>query len=119
MNITAELTKLDEVLKFMQTNVTGEVSEQWNTVQLTLALLEKEAKRLLLPWGYVRQKSTSLRYHLAVLFGVEDDGGHTQQMHVVWALGDIQALRSEHCFGPALDREARGARHGDDWKTVQ
>jgi hypothetical protein len=104
MDIKAELEKLDNLISRLGVYVTVDAEAEWAALQATLDGLKTEAEQLRLPWGNVSQYAARLRHHLGVLLGQVADDGHPREQHVVWALGDMMAMRSDHAFGPALDR---------------
>jgi hypothetical protein len=102
MDIRAELESLDRLVDRLRVYVMID-AEEWKTAQKTLAALVAEAERLG-QRGRISQYVTRLRHHLGVLIGVVASDGHSHDQHVIWAIGDMQALRSFAAFGPALDR---------------
>jgi hypothetical protein len=107
MDIKAELEKLDSLIaREISTLVPVHVATkaEWAAIGETLAALVAEAQRLGLPWGKVGEYTTRLKHHLGALLGAVADDGHSREQHTVWALGDMQALRSWAAFGPALRR---------------
>ena len=108
MDIVAELEKLDSLISRLSVYVVVDTEVEWTALQSTLDGLEAEAKNFSLPWGNVSQYAARLRHHLGALLGKAPDGGHTHEQHVVWAIGDMEAMRSDHAFAPALERLSQG-----------
>jgi hypothetical protein len=114
MDIKTELESLDSLISRLRVYVTVDAEAEWTAVQMTLTALVTEAQRLGLPWGNVSEYATRLKHHLGLLLGAVPSDGHPREQHVAWALGGMQALRSEHTFGPELrwlSHDRKGSVH--------
>lgn len=104
MEIRAELVWLDELISAFRQPGEVDANATWERLEKTLADLVTQAKNFGLPWGMVSQDAGRLREDLGILLGKRRSDGHTAEQHLVWALGAMDSLRSDHAFGPALDR---------------
>ncbi len=49
--------------------------------------------------GYALEKLHEYLHRIKVLAALEEDGGHSEQQHIAWAIQALRSLGSKLCFG--------------------
>lgn len=98
MSIKETLILIKETVDEISKGDSFHREEGCSKIESLLGELRIEGEPRKIPLTNFEEYAGHLMQHCRAIAGLEDCDGHTKQQHLAWAYGEINRLRSKHCF---------------------